>query len=92
MAFALLSTRQAAAVLGVTVSQLSQAVYHGRLPEPQRIGDSFAWSQLDMQRAANLWGLSWRPTPPKPPRELVQMVTRPTTSDAEDAGESVGAS
>jgi len=73
MAFALLSTRQAAAALGVTLSQLSQAVYHSRLPEPQRIGDSFAWSEADMMRAAKLWGLSWRPPPAAAPRDLVQV-------------------
>ena len=67
-------------LLGVLPGRLSTAVWSGRLPEPQRVGDAFAWSERDILAAAKLFGLSWRPTPPAPPRDLVQMTIRPPTS------------
>ena len=53
------STREVAAVLGVSPSRLNRAVWEGRLVEPARgPSGSFLWSEADIRRAA--WTLLHR--------------------------------
>lgn len=57
------STREVARILGVGVSRLSQAVWRGDIPEPERgPGNSFCWTEEDINRASKaLLGKLYRP-------------------------------
>jgi predicted DNA-binding transcriptional regulator AlpA len=57
--FNFLSTRQVATLLGIKPASLSLAVWARRLPEPSRIGRSFAWGEEDVARAARAFGLKF---------------------------------
>jgi len=65
-----LSTREVARLLGMKPGTLSMAVWDGRIAEPERgPGDSFLWTDADVQRAARQFGIPW------PPRERPAAVT-----------------
>ncbi len=57
------STRQVARILEVGISRLSQAVWLGRIAEPQRgPGNSFFWTAEDINRASQvLLGQPYQP-------------------------------
>ena len=57
------STREVARILGVGVSGLSQAVWRGAIPEPERgPGNSFCWTEEDINRASKaLLGKPYKP-------------------------------
>jgi len=44
-------TKTAAKIIGVTISSLHQAVWHGRIPEPQKFAGGFVWQFEDLARA-----------------------------------------
>jgi len=47
------STKEVALLLGIGVSRLSQAVWTGRVAEPQKgPGNSFCWTNEDINRAS----------------------------------------
>ena len=54
-------TKEVAKLLGMTISALNQAIYHGRLtPAPNKgPGGAFLWTSEDIQRAS--WQLLGRP-------------------------------
>ena len=56
------STRDVARILGVGTSRLSQAVWRGDIPEPEKgPGNSFCWTDEDINRASKvLLGKSYR--------------------------------
>jgi len=66
-----LSTREVAALLHLRVGRISHAVWSGRLPPPERVGDYFIWAESDIQRCARLFKVSL-PAPAAPP-DLVQV-------------------
>ena len=57
------STKQVAQILGIGVSRLSQAVWRGDIPEPERgPGNSFCWIPEDINRASRtLLNKSYKP-------------------------------
>ena len=47
------STRQVAALLGVSPNKLQRAVWEGRIPEPEKgPGNNFFWTEADINRAS----------------------------------------
>jgi len=53
------STRGVAGLLGVRPGRISQAVWDGRIAEPQRgPGDNFLWTEDDIARAARVFGMA----------------------------------
>ena len=48
----ILTTVQAAKLLGVHVSRLSRAVWDERIRKPRQVGKGFLWSSADIERAS----------------------------------------
>lgn len=57
------NTKTVARLIGVNISTLSQAVWAGRIPEPQRgPGGCFLWADEDINRASRvLTGKAYHP-------------------------------
>lgn len=51
----LIGTKEVAKAIGIKPSTLLQAVWNGRMTEPQKLGRSFAWNEKNVQEAKELF-------------------------------------
>jgi len=46
------TTKEAAHILGVSISSLQQAVWLERIPAPEKFGSNYIWTEADIEKAA----------------------------------------
>lgn len=70
----LIGTKQAAKILGVTVSRLHQAVWLEKFPSPAKMNGGYVWTEEDLRRAYRV--LHGAPMPPIPTGGLGVLTER----------------